>query len=78
MAFYFGLFDYLLKCALSKCNANICDNLSFWPVLNLTVFGLFAGIGFDSITFTLFCEAFEENNREFSICVVHVILQSHP
>ena len=74
MALYFGISDYFLECTIDKCNANICDNLSFWPVLYLIVFGLSSGVGFDSVSFALFGEAFEENNREFSLCIVHVIL----
>ena len=70
MAVYFSVVDYLLNCSTDQ-HSSLCIKLSFWPILSIVIFGMSTGMGFDSITYTLFGEAFETNNRELSLCIIH-------
>ena len=69
MALYFAVYDYILSCPTVQHNT-LCIHLSFWPILFIGIFGLATGLGPDSVTHTLLGEAFEENNRELSLCIV--------
>ena len=70
MTTYFVTTDYVINCVD---NVSLCLNFSFWPILNLALFGISYGLGLDSVSYTLFGEAFDSNNKELSVCIIHTV-----
>ena len=72
MSIYFGVVEHILHCSSNE-HYSLCYQLSFWPILNIAVYGVSFGSGMDSVVYALLGEAFEANNREVSVCIVHAM-----
>ena len=73
MTVYFATTNYIVDCSNKADISSLCINFSFWPILNLVLFGMSYGMGLDCVSYTLFGEAFDSNNKELSLCIIHTV-----
>ena len=72
MTVYFGLADFIFTRSSNQ-YSSFSNSFSFWPILNIAIFGTCFGIGFDSVIYSLYCEVFDPNNRDLSVCILHTV-----
>ena len=75
MTLYFATIDYISNCTNSAefAVASICLHSSFWPIINLILLGISYGMGPDCVIYAILGEAFDSNNRELSLCIIHTV-----
>ena len=72
MTVYFGLADYVFTFSSSQ-DSSFRSTFSFWPILSIAIYGISFGMGFDPVIYCLFCEVFDPNNRDLSVCILHTV-----
>ncbi|KAI6657511.1 Sugar transporter ERD6-like 6 [Oopsacas minuta] len=75
MTIYFAIADYMMNCSIHDDvdGSSFCYTSSFWPILSTALYGISYGMGLDSVSYALVGEAFDANNRELSICILHTV-----
>lgn len=72
MTIYFVSADHIFASSNNQ-YSSFHSTFSFWPILNIAIFGTCFGVGFDSVLYSLQGEAFDSNNRDLSVCILHTM-----